>query len=249
MRRLLISAALLLMTSPVAATVAFDATSDTGQTTGNFAWDHTPVGTPKGIIVAVVQSIGSTDEVTSITHGGDSMTEATGSPHCKSNAESGCVYIYYRVSSVKTGAQEIFITVNGTGSDKKAYAMSVTATGDTSVVDTDVDITSDSVSNPTGTLSLGGSTSFCAIAFYSGQDAVGGIAPNSGWGADSALEHSFGGNDVAGWYSYDTVASSDVTIGWQQTADDAIGMGIALADTVGGVTGNAGIDLAGVDAQ
>lgn len=37
-------------------------------------WTHTPVGTPRGIIVQVVQNAG-TDEVTGVTYGSVAMTE------------------------------------------------------------------------------------------------------------------------------------------------------------------------------
>ena len=53
---------------------AFDAVScigaDTDSNTGDLSWTHTPVGTPRGVIVLVAQNVANGDEVDGVTYGG-----------------------------------------------------------------------------------------------------------------------------------------------------------------------------------
>ena len=206
--------------------VAFDAAS-TGVGTSTFSWSHTPVGTPRGVIVFVVQS-GAVDEITSVTHGGVSMTEADGSPLIKLTGESCVVYVYFLGSGISGGAQTVEV-VAGIGTlNKRAIAVTLTASGNTAGQDTTT-ISSDALENPSGTLSLGNVSSFCCEALFSGQDAVTGITPSAGW--TSRDEYQFTTLDqTAACYTYDTVGVSDVTMGWTQTSEDAVSIGIAIKD-------------------
>ncbi len=209
-------------------TIAFDASSNATEAGTTLSWTHTPVGTPAGVLVFVVQNV-TGDEVTSVTYGGVAMTEVTGSPNTKAAAEDGTTYGYHLGTGIPAGAQTVVVNVTATGSIKAAVAYTVTAAADTVVQDTDITINSDSATNPSATLSLGGNTCFCAIGFMSGQAAVGNITPSANW--TSRYEFDFT-SQVAGFYTYDTIASADVTMGWTQTADDAICIGIALTESV-----------------
>lgn len=208
-------------------TIAYDAVSNPTPGTGALSWTHTPVGTPAGIIVLISQNTGN-DLVTGVTYGGVAMAEVTGSPNAKATAEDGIVYGYFLGSSIPTGAQTVAVTVTGGAITKVALCISLTALSDTQVQDTDVSINSDSATNPSATLALGGNACFCAEVVFSGQGAITGISPFANW--TDRQEHDFT-NQCTGFYTYDIIASVDVTMGWTQTAEDALAIGIAVTES------------------
>ncbi len=69
-------------------TVAADAFATATPGGGNLTWTHTPVGTPRGVQVFIVQDESETDQVSTVTYDGDSLTENTGSPNGKANDET-----------------------------------------------------------------------------------------------------------------------------------------------------------------
>jgi len=198
------------------------------------SWTHTPLGTPKGVLVWAVTVTG--DVPVSVTYGGTAMALVATADH--STGETGAVHAYFLGSSVPTGAQTIAIDAGASGA--AGYAVSLTATTDTEVLDSDATINSDSVADPSVTLSLAGRSAFAAIGFKSGQDDVTGIAPNANWTAQ--IEEDAGISTV-GVYIYDVVSTADVTAGWTQTADDAIAVAVAVAEVQEAPACTAGLNL------
>ena len=207
--------------------VAFDAFGSPAEGTGNLSWTHTPVGVPKGILVFIVQNVGTTDEVTGVTYGGVPMTRVTTNTH--STGEASVVYAYFLGAGIPSGAQTVVVSVNGTGSAKRAGSYSITALGDTKVQNSNVAINSDSLANPSSSIALTGNTCFVAEAFQSGQNNLSGITPSANWTGD--LENDFG-TQTAGWYSYNIIGSTNVLIGWTQTAEDACCIGVAVTEDI-----------------
>ena len=111
--------------------VAFDAVAipSAALYTATFSWTHTPVGTPKGVAVIIVQEK-ATDQVSGVTYGGVAMTRVRSD--VRTVTEAGRVYIYFLGSSIPTGAQTVQVTLTGT-EDTNAVSLTVTATGDTAV--------------------------------------------------------------------------------------------------------------------
>lgn len=213
--------------------IAFDAVSNVAAGTGNLSWTHTPVGTPRGVLVLVVQNALTTpaEDVGTVTYGGTSMTEVALSPVEKYTGEGGVVHGFFLGASIPTGAQTVAVNIGGGGGEsRRAVAITLTASQDTSIVDTSA-LTQDTGANPSVTLSLGGVSSFCAIAFHSGQGAVTGITPLTGW--TSRLEHDFGAQ-VGGWYTYDTIGTADVTAGYTATTEDAVLLAVAVRENAAG---------------
>lgn len=207
--------------------IAFDAESSSATGTGTLSWTHTPVGTPRGVLVFVEQTDGLGDEVTGVTYGGVAMTEIAGSPNLHTTGERGGVHAFLLGASVPTGARTVVVSVDATGSKKVATALSVTAGLDVEVVRADGTINSDAVANPSVVLSLAGRASFAAIGFFSGKDDRNAITPLSGW--TSQMEVDFG-LTTAGVYTYDTIGTADVTAGWTQSVDDAAAIAVALSE-------------------
>jgi hypothetical protein len=220
--------------------VAFDAFSEVAAGTGTLSWTHTPSAAPQGVIVFVVENGTTSDGVTTVTYGGVGLTEVSGSPNILSSGETGVVHCFFLGSSVpNSGAQTVTVNISGSVT-RRAAAITLTGSVDLEVVDSDGTINSTATSNPSITLSTSGRTSFGAIAFQSGRPSIGNIIPLANW--TDRLEHDFGAQ-VAGWYTFDTIGSSDITAGWTQGNDDAVA--VAIAVTEGSPQGNGSLDAQG----
>lgn len=204
--------------------VAFDAVSNVAAGTGDLSWTHTPVGTPRGVKVDIVEN-GGTNGVTSVTYGGVSMELVA--VNAKTSGEAGTVITYFLGSGIPAGPQTVLVTVSDAVA-KRAGAITVTASTNTCWVSADISIGSDSIVNPSSTLNLLGKTCFVSLAGHSGQGAVTGTTPTTGW--TSRLEHDFGAQ-VACWYTYNTVSTANVACGWTQTADDAVMVVLAITES------------------
>src|SRR3990167_799446 len=112
--------------------VAFDASSESH--TGNvgsvseasFTWNHTPVGTPKGITVFTFVNANA-DNATSVTYGGVSLTEVTGGRAVDTATEPGDCKAWHLGASIPTGVQAV--VVNRTNNANEMYAVAITVTG------------------------------------------------------------------------------------------------------------------------
>ena len=224
-------------------TVAFDAASASASvTTDPFSWTHTPAGTPKGVIVWVV-GVAVGDQIASVTYGALTLTQATGSPVLTGAGESINCHAFYGLASIPTGAQTVTVDKTTGTNPYVGMCITVTAVADTQIDDTDATINSTAVADPSVTLSTGGLTCLAAIGFGSGQDAVTGITPLSGWTSRAEVDF---GSLTCGCYTYDTIASSDVTAGWTQTSEDAAAIAFLISDTDAGGGGEVLVDIIGM---
>lgn len=204
--------------------VAFDAFSSVAEGTGNLSWTHTPVGTPRAVKVDIVEN-GGTNGVSGVTYGGVAMELVA--VNAKTSGEAGTVITYFLGKNIPTGAQTVSVTVSDAVA-KRAGATTVTAaTATTCWVSADISIGSDSLANPASTLALRGKTCFVSLCGHSGQNAATGTTQSTGW--TNRLEHDFG-NQTAVWYTYNTIAATDVACGWTQTADDAVMVALAITE-------------------
>src|SRR3990167_6273577 len=116
------------MAQPAYGAIAYDAASTyVLEATGDFAFDHTPVGTPRGIIVFVLVNLAGTDEITGVTYGGDAMTEVANSPVLDTSGELGGAHCFFLGTSIPTGTQSVSVTTCGTATEKDAACISLTA--------------------------------------------------------------------------------------------------------------------------
>jgi len=211
--------------------VAYDAFANSAAAASTRSWTHTPVGTPRGVIVWVIDIDGD-DDISTVTYGGVSMTQVSASPAVLTTGETGAVHCFFLGSSIPTGAQTVVATApTGTGGVKVGYSVTLTAAADTEVVDSDA-INSASVADPSVVLALAGRTSWAGLALYSGHDALTGITPLLNW--TGRIEQD-AGTEGAACYTYNTVSTADVTAGWTQTAEDAVAVAVAVSEVAGGV--------------
>lgn len=214
--------------------VALDAFNAGTNAIGNMSWTHTPVGTPRAVVVHVFNHTGGPAQVTSVTYGGVAMTEVTGSPLIKSTGEAMVVQSFFLGASILTGAQTVQVNQAST-SRNFGRSITYTAAADCEIVDIDATISNDSVANPSATVGLLGRTSAVNIGFVSGHIATTSVTPLSGW--TSQLEQT-SNSRVDGVYTYDTISTADVTVGWTQTADDALAIAFAVSEVSAGSTAN-----------
>ena len=210
--------------------IAYDAitSSGYGSSVDGASWTHTPTGTPKGVIVFVV-NLGSTDFVTGVTYGGVAMSQVAGSPLAKATGETFIVYCFFLGAGITAGNQTVAVSWSG-NQTRECLCISLVAAGNTEVVDTTT-ISSDSVIDPSATLSLGGFSCFCVEMFGSRQTGVEFITPFANWTARVEVDE---GVKTHGCYTYDVIDTADVTMGWTQTADDAVCIGVAVKELGGG---------------
>lgn len=113
------------------AAVAHDAASEshTGTTgaasVASFTWTHTPVGTPRGVLV-FVYTISATSTVTSVTYGGVAMTQVSGGAAVDAAGEPGRVDTFFLGTGILTGARPV--VVNRTNNTVVMYATAITQT-------------------------------------------------------------------------------------------------------------------------
>lgn len=212
-------------------TITLDASSTPAGGTGLITFSHTSAAGVRGVVCTVAQSIGATDEITSVTYGGVALTRVAAL--FKSSGETGAVYAYLLGVNCPTGLQTCNINVNGTGSNKRCAFWSLNAAANASlVVKNTATINSDSVADPTVSLALGGVTCWVNIVFISGQDDPTGITPLSGWTGTG--EDTLGALGISGGhYRYNTISNVDVSCGWTQTAEDALAIAFAVNESFG----------------
>lgn len=211
--------------------VAFDAFSSAVNPAPS--WTHTPVGTPRAVIV-FVPALGGTDTVTGTpSYGGVNLTEVSGSPLLKTTGEALAVHAFFLGASIPTGAQTVSLGATPAGNEV-GCCISLTGSADTEIVAINTSINSDAVADPSSTLGLSGRTCFVGMGFCSGQNATTGYTPFTGW---TSQVETGDGSRGGGCYTYDTIGSTDVTVGWTQTSDDALAIALAVSEiaAAGGV--------------
>lgn len=210
--------------------VAFDAASDSAEfVSGTPAtWTHTPVGTPRGVIVYITQADGTNDVFSGVTYGGVAMTRIPDNGRAVDTAiEIGAVYAYFLGTGIPTGAQTVSIAhANNEFSTKHAVCFTVTADRDTEIVASGK--VEEDAANPTVTLDSGAKVAFKSFGLFSGRD-VGNVTNPTGITR-------FIGEQVASaprsrFYGYRTTpGSGSETVSQTATSDDAAMIGTAIAE-------------------
>lgn len=199
--------------------VALDVVTDGGTFTGvtnPFEYTHTPTGTPRGVVVMLVQSNGA-DRISGVTYGGTSMTEVTGSPNPNVGGEVSNTYMYFLGSSVPTGAQTVSVTNDSTGTTWSVVSITVTADDDTEI--TVSTITETVQADPQITLDTGSTVAERVAVLGSGLNAPANASVLTGYTDTGVVD--FGTRSGKMCYE-DTAASGSQTIGWTAASDDVV---------------------------
>lgn len=205
--------------------VAYDQTSTLALTTGDQSWTHTPVGTPAGVLVLIVEE-GGTDTILGVTYGGQTMTQVAGSPVLYTTPETGSIHGFFLNHPTDTDAATVAIDTD-TGSDQYiAACFTVTsATGYTAVHDTSVMAGAAAQTTVGATLTIT-TDSFVAGAMYSGLASP---AFTEVSGTVEVVEGDLG-NDSGGISRGTTIKTTDFSYTWTQASDDGMALVVAIAE-------------------
>lgn len=211
-----------LIMSTACASVSFDAytgSTDTATTA------HTPAADPEGVIVtiSVDDNANAGTNATAVTYGGVAMTAVTGSP-----LDQGSVKVtqWFLGSGIPTGEQDVVVTGASSTGSYRVDIVTVQATTDTELQA--VVKIAEASQSPTGTIGLGGVECFVMQAGATGRGFVGGVEALAGWSTRSEADL---GASCSFCYTYNTVGTADVTIGWTTDAsDDQGGFAVAIAE-------------------
>lgn len=206
--------------------VAYDAYS-TSTTTTDPNWTHTPAGTPRGVVVIVIQQ-GGTLETVSCTYGGVAMT--AGAVIDGSGAsEPARIYPFFLGASVPTGAQTVAVDASGSQS-KRAVAYTVTAAADTEV-DAENSTVSSSLDDPSVNLTTD-STSVTFSGLWSGLGNAANVTADANHTKD--LGQSLTAATANSEHRSGTVSAGTVAVGWvTSAADDVVLYAVAVKESGG----------------
>lgn len=208
--------------------IEFDAASEGTAGTGTISWTHTPVGTPKGVVVGVSTRSTSLDEITAVTYGGVAMTLVD---HAEDTAGEQCrTAVYFLGTGIPTGAQTVSVTVSGSN-DKWAACETFTAPFDTQVGD--FGIAEESQADPSVALSTTG-PSFGVAVLTSGSNAPGDNVPNAGY--TESNNHDFALLTASMIHADAQDADGTFTIGWTSLTDDVAMVALAIEQATTGYT-------------
>lgn len=216
--------------------VAFDAYTKSAQFLEDvyplpYEFTHTPVGTPKGVIVMIVcwPTDGGYDLVSGVDYGGVAMTRVNVA--FDSAIEEGCAYIYFLGSGISTGAQTVAIQEvdNGIVYPKKV-AVCVTVTAATDTVVADSDIVEDDAANPSATLTANGQSGMAFAAMFSGL----GSAATAGASCTLIDSHNYdsGGARYADWVRITTATSANQTVAFTSASDDVAFVAALISEAI-----------------
>jgi hypothetical protein len=118
--------------------VAHDAASlSHANTTGSvsqasFAWTHTPVGTPAGVLVFTFSTTSANETATAVTYGSATLSAVSSGAAADTSTETGrCTAWFVGTGTIPTGAQTVTVTRTNNTVVMYAIAVTVTATGTT----------------------------------------------------------------------------------------------------------------------
>ena len=112
--------------------VAFDAASESHAATtpstseASFTWQHTPVGTPAGVLVYVF-TFADADYITSVTYGGVALAQYGEAADTAGEPMRATAFFLGQPSLIPTGQQSVVVTRTNNATPMYAVAITVTA--------------------------------------------------------------------------------------------------------------------------
>lgn len=203
--------------------IAYDNESTIGLGTGDRNWNHVPSGTPRGVLVIIVDGV-TTDQVVGVTYGGSAMTEVSGSPNVLSGGEGGAVHVFWKGSSIATGTQQVAVDRND-ATNWDAVCYSVTADSDTYIHNVQTS-SSTATTSPGATLTIT-EEAFVAGGVYSGENNPATSAPT---GAQNTITLDFG-TDTGAIARGTSIKTSDYAFTWSQASNDGVTIVVAMGQT------------------
>lgn len=210
---------------PPPATIAFDAASE-GTGTTSLTWTHTPVGTPKGVVVYCAANTSATDVFSGATYGGTAMTQVNSASEA---TEAGFIEAYFLGASIPTGAQTVVCTISSGSTDKHGAAVSVTVSSGANTQTAGADSCTGSsagAANPSCTIGSITGASYGFVGLHSGQNAPSGVT--AGTGETERHDHDYGTQTTSVQSQTAQQSSGDSVRDATATSEDYALVGVAI---------------------
>lgn len=206
----------------------FDASSSPTAGTGNLSWTHTPAtpnANPTGVLIWVVHTGTTTNQVTSVTYGGVTIP-LHGTGDAASSPTGGTYTRHFLGTGLPRGPQTVVVTVSGAAT-KQAVCMTVTSTSAVEINNTPANTTGTGA-NPTKSVTVTKNTLILGL-LHSGQDAITSVAPGTGY--VDVVEHDFGSDVMSVIKRSTTAAAGAHNVLWTATLDTYLINDVALSDS------------------
>lgn len=217
--------------------IAFDAYSaDDVNTAADATWDHTPVGTPAAAIAFATFTNTAVTETITVTYGGVTMTEITGSPRTHSAGADDSVSRFWLLTSPPSGVQTVLFDTDGATTTYRGAVVTVTVDdGGTVTLDATGGNDSGAGTDNGGTVTIATTAStdtVCLFLFHSGEAAVTSVSTDG----TNLGEYDYGAQVTS--YDRKDGAGGNVTCTVTISADSWAGFGAAFKSVVaaGGTT-------------
>lgn len=168
--------------------IQFDAATELESiaATDPLTFSHTPVGTPKGVVVTIGHGVLSADNVAGVTYGGVAMTRRQ--TNVDTATEPGGVYVYTLHTLIPTGAQTVSVDwTTGNTNAKHLCCLTFTTDEGTDTEFVSAGGVSENIQSPSFGLSAAsdGRTSIGVAVQYTGT-----ASPGTA-GTDTTLVHTY----------------------------------------------------------
>lgn len=216
--------------------VAFDAVTEshTGTTgaSATYSWSHTPVGTPKAVVVFTIDLTGGNYPYGGVTYGGVALSEVTSGTASDGSGtpEGGTMKAWFLGSGIPTGTQTVQVTESGSMNNNHAYVYTFTAGGDTSYAGVYTESNNQTLTEENIDDGSPGTSSIRVMAVKSGASSVLSAGSNSTYNGTGM---SIDGGSTISMTVYETVPGQGsrpvgVTYG---TSDDVAAVYLAVIET------------------
>lgn len=211
--------------------IVFDTSSEftNTATTGGFSFTHTPINTPRGVLVFALNETSNTDRISTVTYGGASLTRVTSAIHPGGGGtEPTHQSVWFLGSNVPDGPEPVTFVLNTSTTDD--YYVVATTVYNTNNYDVVVEhsgsLAGSAVTNPAVTLNYNGYKCLSFTAIGSGLPNTTDLTLLSNMTAIHSED--FGAN--VGRVDRQTSASlnTNFVIGYTASVDDATIVGVAL---------------------
>jgi hypothetical protein len=206
--------------------IAFDALTEVERTatTDPQTWTHTPVGTPRAIVVSVIHGVTATTLVSSVTYGGVPMTPIVSATDTVT--EPGISRLWFLGRGIPTGPQTVSVDLtSATDTDIHFTSTSYTAGTNCEIVDSDA--VGEDLTSPSVTLQYLGRVCQAVAALYTGENTPSNVTVN----ANCTLMADW---DMGAWsavvFRQTTPGSTDFAIGVTGGPDDMALCALAFAE-------------------
>jgi hypothetical protein len=207
--------------------VAHDAATGSVYTaaTSPHTFNHTPTGTPKGVLLFCINYDSSTKRVTAASYGGQAMTEVGDASDTAGEATN--VAVWFLGSGIPTGQQQVSIDVGTAGDDHYFVCVTVTASTASTAIQNTQEINGDTA-NPQVTLQYGGISCLGYVGLAGGASTVASYSLLSGMSTGLSNDS---GQEIQRVDRQTSAGTSNFTIGYSYaTSDDVALFAVAVRE-------------------